>query len=142
MARTVIRLLTAAAVLLGGACVRTYRGGDPFAGSAARSGPPGRASVLVSFEGACDVCSITLNVAGQRQRFVDSINISRRYRVRPGAGRLTMSAAPMPDRDPVRWIAIRADGELLAEARSDDPGTLSSIPGSGALSISAEVPAD
>jgi hypothetical protein len=125
------------------ACVSTgYRGGDPFADPGPRAAPPGSRSVQVSLEGGCDVCSVTADLPGGRQRWVDTAVIGRRYPVAPNGGVVTMSAAPLPGRDPVDWIAIRIDGEIMAEARSDDPDAVTATPSSGALYISAPVPRD
>jgi len=42
----------------------------------------------------------------------------------------------------VTWIAIRIDGDIVAEARSDGPDALTGTPSSGALYVAAEVPQD
>lgn len=98
-------------------------------------------SVLVTFGGRCGVCGVTLDVAGQRDFFVDTALIRRRHRVSrvPGAT-LSMSAVPIGNSGPVERIEIRVDGEVLAEARADSDGGLPGTGGTGALSVHAVLP--
>lgn len=147
MSRAPGRSLAVVAAAITVACVSgtssgTYRGDDPFADAGRRDPPPGRPSLRVAFEGHCDVCSVTLDLAGEVRSWTDTAVISRRLSVTPGVGTITMSAVPVPGRGPVSRIAIRIDGDVVSEASSDEPDAVTTSPSSGALYITAEVPRD
>jgi hypothetical protein len=84
---------------------------------------------------------VTLDVAGQRDFFVDTALIRRRHRVThtPGAT-LSMSAVPIGDWGPVERIEIRVDGEVVGEASANSSSGLPGVGGTGALSVHAVLP--
>lgn len=128
-----------AVALVAGSCMVSYPAADPFAGTQ-RSERPGVPTYEVSFAGKCGICSVTLDVAGQRDVFVDTALIGRRHRVvaMPGAT-LVMSAVAIKDWGPVERLEIRVDGDVIAETTNRKPDDVEGT-GSGALSITAVLP--
>jgi hypothetical protein len=127
--------------LVTGSCMVGYPATDPFAGTP-RSDRPGVPTYEVSFEGKCGICSVTLDVAGQRDVFVDTALIRRRHRVvaMPGA-HLVMSAVAVEDWGPVEYLEIRVDGDVIAETSERKPDGVEGT-GSGAVTVSAVLPQD
>lgn len=125
--------------LITASCMVSYPAADPFAGTQ-RGERPGVPTHEVSFAGKCGICSVTLDVAGQRDVFVDTALIGRRHRVvaTPGAT-LVMSAVAIEDWGPVERLEIRVDGDVIAETTNRKPDDVEGT-GSGALSISAVLP--
>lgn len=127
--------------LVSASCMVSYPPADPFAG-VPQGNRPGVPAYEVSFEGKCGICSVTLDVAGQRDVFVDTALIRRRHRVfaMPGAT-LVMSAVSIGDWGPVERLEIRVDGDAIAETTNRKPDDVEGT-GSIALTISAVLPQD
>lgn len=132
-----------AVVLVTGSCMVSYPAADPFAGPPPGSERPGTPMYQVSFGGKCGICSVSLDVAGQRDVYVDTTLIVRRHRIpaTPGAV-VVMSVAPVGDWGPVERIEIRVNGDVIAEATNGDRDGLPGTEGGGALSVRAVLPQD
>lgn len=124
---------------LAGACMVSSPAADPFAG-APQGHRPGVPVYEVSFQGKCGICSVTLDVAGQRDVFVDTALIQRRHRVfaMPGTP-LVMRAVSIEDWGPVERLEIRVNGDVVAETTHRKPDDVEGT-GSLALTISAVLP--
>lgn len=132
-----------AVVLVTGSCMVSYPAADPFAGPPPGSERPGTPMYQVAFGGKCGICSVSLDVAGLRDVYVDTTLIVRRHRIpaTPG-GVVVMSVAPVGDWGPVERIEIRVNGEVIAEANNGDLEGLPGTEGGGALSVRAVLPQD
>lgn len=112
--------------------------GDPFAAPDDSRGGEAPAAHQVRFEVSCDECRVAWSLGARSGGASASEALwSRRVplRVDPdGSVIARVLAAPTRGRGPVSWVRIRLDGELLAEARSEEGGP------AGEVSAQARVP--